>query len=525
MSCDALSRRGLLKGAAGAGIASAALRSWPARGLETAGGGRLLPLAELAGIVTRVSQPTDRVAHLLHRVTFGIRPGELERARQMGIEAWLDEQLHPERIDDSAVDAQVAALFPTLGKSAQELYDIAEEQDDGGYSVAMELKRATLYRALFSQRQLFEVTVEFWNNHFSMYHFKDDVSVLKTVDDREVSRKLAFGRFRDLLLASAHSPAMMVYLDNEDNVADGPNENYARELMELHTVGVDAGYTQRDVHEVARCFTGWSVNYDGEGSDGEFLFYADAHDSGPKTVLGVAIAGGGGLLDGRRVLETLARHPACARFISTKLCRRFVADTPPASVVAKAAATFSATGGDIRAVLRTILLSDEFFASAGQKLRRPYEFHLAALRTLNVQVATADGLDNLIWPLYPLGQVPFEWEPPNGYPDVGTAWANTNGLLNRWNLASALALNWFDGVTVPIRGLAGRTRAKTPAQFVDAVAGLLLQRGLDQPDRARLIDYVGQGRPADGRVAPWYLNQQAPGLVALILGSPYFQWR
>jgi hypothetical protein len=528
MSSDVLSRRELLKGTAGAGIASAMfLRPWPAQGLETGEPTRLLPVKELAGITARFSQSTDRVAHLLHRTTFGVRPGELERARQMGIEAWLDEQLHPERIDDSAVEAQVAALFPTLGKSAQELYDIAEEADDGGYSVAMELKRATLYRALFSKRQLYETMVEFWNNHFSMYHFKDDVAVLKTVDDRTVSRPLAFGRFRDLLLASAHSPAMMVYLDNESNVADGPNENYARELMELHTIGSDAGYTQTDVREVARCLTGWTVDYDGEGTDGEWVFNADAHDPGPKTVLGVAIAGGNpGALDGRRVLETLARHPACARFISNKLCRRFVADVPPPALVARAAAAFSSTGGDIRAVLRTILLADEFFAAAEQKLRRPYEFLVAALRALGVTQVTPDGLDNLIYSLYPLGQVPFEWEPPNGYPDVGAAWANTNGLLNRWNLASALTLGWFgDGVLVPVRGIVARSGAKTSAQLVDAMASLFLQRRLDEPDRARLIDYVAQGRPAGARVPGWYLNRQAPGLIALILGSPYFQWR
>jgi uncharacterized protein (DUF1800 family) len=523
MSTDALSRRGLLKGA-GVAAAVSAFR-WPAEALAAAEPARLLPVEELKGIAPRISQPVDRVALLLRRVTFGVRPEELDRARGMGIAAWLDEQLHPETLDDSETDAQVAALFPTLGKSAQELFDIAEQAEDGGWSVALELKRATLYRALYSKRQLYEVMVEFWNNHFSMYHFKDDVSTLKTVDDRAVARQHALGRFADLLRASAHSPAMMVYLDNEDNVADGPNENYARELMELHTIGVDAGYTQADVHEVARCFTGWTVDYNGEGTDGEFLFDADSHDFWPKTVLGVPISGGDpGMRDGQRVLTILASHPACARFISAKLCRRFVADTPPPSLVDKAAATFTATEGDIRAVLRTILISSEFFQSAGQKLRRPYEFHLAALRTLNAGVSTVDGLDNLIWPLYPMGQVPFEWEPPNGYPDVGAAWANTNGLLNRWNLASALVLGWLDGVSVPVR-LAGSTGAKTPAQFVDAVAVLLLQRKLDEPDRSRLIDYVAQGRPADGQVPPWYLNQQAPGLLALILGSPYFQLR
>ncbi len=525
MSSEPLSRRGLLKGAAGAGAAAALLRSWPAEALEARARARLLPAGELKAIVSRLAATTDPAIHLLHRATYGVPPGELDRARWMGYVAWLDEQLHPETIDDSAVDADIAALFPTLTQSAQDLFDLSGQRDDGGYSVAMELKRATLYRALFSKRQLYEMMVEFWNNHFSMYHFKDDVSVLKTIDDRTVARANALGTFQDLLSASAHSPAMMVYLDNASNVADGPNENYARELMELHTIGVGAGYTQTDVHEVARCFTGWTVDYNGEGTDGEFLFDPDSHDPGPKQVLGVAIAGGDpGSLDGRRVLAALARHPACATFISTKLCRHFVADVPPPSVVAKAAATFTATGGDIRAVLRTLLLSDEFFASAGQKLRRPYEFLLAALRPLGPR-PTLDGLDELIYSLSPLGQVPFEWEPPNGYPDAGAAWANTNGMLNRWNLASALVLNWFDGVTVPVRGLVTAAAPKTSARLVDAMAALLLQRPFEPADRNLLIQYVGQGRPGSQRVPLWYLNQQAPGLIALILGSPYFQWR
>ncbi len=527
MGSEPLSRRGLLRGTAGAVAAAAFLESWPARAFAAASQpqSRRLSAAELEQLVTRVSAPTDPVAHLLHRTTFGVPPGELDRARGMGIEAWLDEQLHPETIDDSAVDAALAAQYPTLGQTAQQLFDLSAPLNDGGYSVAMELKRATVYRHLFSKRQLFEVMVELWNNHFSMYHFKDDVSVLKTVDDRAVSRALAFGRFADLLAASAHSPAMMIYLDNASNVADGPNENYARELMELHTIGVGSAYTQTDVHEIARCFTGWTVDYNGQGTDGNFLFDPDSHDSGPKTVLGTAIAGGDpGALDGRRVLAILARHPACATFISTKLCRHFVADTPPASVVAKAVATFTASGGDLRAVMKTILLSDEFYASAGQKLRRPYEFVIAAVRTLGPQ-PTDDGIQNLIWSLYPLGQVPFEWEPPNGYPDVGAAWANTNGMLNRWNVASALVLNWFDGVPVPIRGIVAAAASRTSARFVDAMASRFLQRPLDPPDRTLLIDYVAQGRAGSARVAPWYLNQQAPGLIALILGSPYFQWR
>jgi len=224
------------------------------------------------------------------------------------------------------------------------------------------------------------------------------------------------------------------------------------------------------------------------------------------------------------VLDLLSTHPACARFISLKLCRHFVNDVPPTSLVDKVAATFRSTDGDIKSVLRTLFLADEFYAAAESKLKRPYEWLVSALRALGAKIANSDGLDQMVYSLYALGQVPFEWESPNGYPDVGVAWANTNGLLNRWNYGAALALGWFDQVGIDTR-LAGRTGAKTIGAFVDGVAQILVQRTLDPADRARLVEYVGEGRPATATVAGWYLNQRAPALVALLMGSPYFQWR
>lgn len=525
MRDEPMNRRKLLRGA-GAGIAAAALaRTVPALAIPL-NEGRRLPEKEMEALQAPFSVNTDRVAHLLHRTTYGVRSGELERARTMGMEAWLDEQLDPESIDDSATDAALEARFPSLGLSAPELLALSDEREDGGWENALELKKATLFRALTSQRQLNEVMVEFWNNHFSVYHFKDVCADLKTVEDREVIRPRALGRFRDLLQASAKSPAMLYYLDNYANVADGPNENYGRELMELHTIGVDAGYTQEDVVAVARCFTGWTMTiWEYNGKDGIYRFDRNSHDEGPKTVLGTRIPGGRpGHVDGKKVLDLLASHPACARFISAKLCRRFVADVPPASVVDKAVATFRATDGDVKAVLRTILTSDEFFAAADQKLKRPFEFVISALRTLGARV-DAEGIEQMIWPLYPLGQVPFEWEPPNGYPDVGAAWANTNGMLNRWNFSSALVLNWFGGVTVEVEKLVRRSQARTPAALVDAFAARLFQRGLDPADRDKLVAYVAENRPAGTRAPLWFLNEKAPGLLALLLSSPYFQWR
>ena len=531
MSHEALTRRDLFRGTS-AGLAvglfsglqpEAAEASPSVSGLKP----KFLPLSELSSLQAPFSQSTDRVAHLLHRTGYGVRRGELEAARALGVEGWLDQQLDPEGIDDRAVESAVEDLFPSLRLSAPELLALSDEREDGGWENAMELKRATLYRALFSKRQLYEVMVEFWTNHFSIYHFKDVCSDLKTVDDRDVIRPHALGRFRDLLHASAKSPAMLYYLDNYANVADGPNENYARELMELHTIGVDAGYTQQDVEEVARCFTGWTITiWQYNGQDGLYRYDRRLHDEGPKTVLGQAIRGGRpGALDARKVLDILASHPACARFISFKLCRRFVSDNPPASIVDAAAATFRATDGDIKAVLRTILTSDEFFAAAEQKLKRPFEFLISALRSMDARVKAPEGLDSLVWMLYPLGQVPFEWEPPNGYPDAGGAWANTNGLLNRWNVGSILTLNWWDGLTVPVRALVKATRATTPAQLVDGFAQMLLQRGLDAPDRERLIAFTTLDRSPTAPAPGWFLNRQAPALLALLLGSPYFQWR
>jgi uncharacterized protein (DUF1800 family) len=295
--------------------------------------------------------------------------------------------------------------------------------------------------------------------------------------------------------------------------------------MELHTIGVDAGYTQNDVAEVARCFTGWTIDWRELGTDGDYYYDPGTHDEGPKTVLGSLIAGGRpGFVDGRKVLDLLSTHPACARFISTKLCRHFVGDVPPEALVAKVTATFTATDGDIKSVLRTLFLADEFYSAPEAKLKRPYEWLVSGLRGMGAKISTIDGLDQMLYSLYGLGQVPFEWELPNGYPDLGVSWANTNGLLNRWNMGAALSLGWFDQVGIDTR-LAGRTGAKTVGAFVDAVAQMLIQRPLDPADRSRLVDYVGEGRAANANVAGWYLNRRAPVLLALLLGSPYFQWR
>jgi uncharacterized protein (DUF1800 family) len=369
--------------------------------------------------------------------------------------------------------------------------------------------------------------VDFWSNHFSIFAGKTDCRWLKTVDDRDVIRKHAFGKFGDLLSASAHSPAMLVYLDNQLNVKGVANENYAREVMELHTLGVDGGYTQKDVAELARALTGWTVRparrsgaFGGmDYSDaGTFVFEPSRHDNAAKRVLGVDLPANGGINDVLKIVDVLAQHPATARYVSRKLATRFVSDTPPDALVQRAAQTFAQTNGDIRAVLGVILHSDDFKNSFAQKIKRPFELVASAARALDLQ---ADNVRALSTTVRLMGQGLFLHTTPDGYPDVGAAWINTSALLARWNFALALAYNRVPRAKVDLAALiAARTTAlKTTSQVVDFWANALLHRAFPETDRQKLIAAVGGN--ASANIDPTRL----PELVALILASPHFQYR
>lgn len=462
--------------------------------------------------------PPEPALHALQRLTFGARPGDLERVRALGVDGFIAEQLQPEAIDDSAAEASVAAAFSTLALGPADLLELEPAQ------VARELKAATVVRALASRRQLLERMVEFWSDHFSVYHGDGPVALLKTVDDREVIRRHALGRFRDLLGASAKSPAMLFYLDNYANTVAGPNENYSRELMELHTLGVGGGYTEADVREVARCFTGWTVALR-EALRGRFVFNPFAHDFGPKEALGLVFPARVGVEEGERVLDRLASDPATARHLATKLCRRFVADDPPAAVVDAAVLTFEATDGDLREVMRTILTAGEFAAAADAKVKRPFGVLCSALRALDAEVEPQAAGRALLAVLQRMGHLPFDWHPPNGFPDVAGAWVNTNGLLNRWNLGVALGANALPGVRVDLGELVAQAGAASSNALVDVVAERLLHRPLDPGDRATLVAYAADGQPADRLLSAAALQRKVPGLLGLVLDSPYFQWR
>lgn len=446
----------------------------------------------------------------LSRMTFGPRPEDRARATEVGLAAWIEEQLAYESIDDASLTWRLQD-FETLTLSATELLDWSEGlfDDVDQQSVPRELVRASLLRQTYSRRQLYEVMVEFWSDHFNISTEKDDCFFLKTVDDREVIRPQALGRFRDLLWGSAHSPAMLFYLDNQVNHKQHPNENYAREVMELHSLGVEGGYTQQDVMELARCLTGWTVK--DAFWRGDFTFNPDVHDPGPKTVLGVTIEPEG-QREAERVIERLAAHPATARFIAFKLARRFIADDPPENLVMKGAEAFRKNDGDIRAVLRVLLLDGVAVAASPltPKFKRPVDFVVSALRLLNAQT---DAGPELLEVLARLGQVPFRWPTPDGYPQVSAPWMGN--LQPRWQLALALARNAITGTHIDLPKLVDASGADGITELMGQMSALMLGAPLPETTRDHLLNSL---KPVDEADLPAIL-------VAGLIASPAFQWR
>jgi len=500
------------------------------------------------------------IIHVLNRVTFGARAADLDRVRASGIAAYIDEQLHPERIDDAALAPRLAPLtaatiatktfatdyYKPMMTARQELAaqqrppsaasstapppaylrwhllpvaavslpgeprrmtvvtQPAVTPEEARFQYANQrafdaLQAEKLLRAVYSERQLEETLTDFWFNHFNVDSRKIEERPATAAYERDVIRPRVLGRFRDLLEATAKSPAMLLYLDNwlsaapQKGTPRGLNENYARELLELHTLGVDGGYTQRDVVEVARCFTGWTMTdpHDGLG----FAFKPAMHDRGEKRVLGRRIKAGGGvpgagapggIADGEAVLDILARHPSTARFIATKLARRFVADAPPQRLVDRAARTFRRTDGDLREVMRTILISPEFFDAAARraKVKSPFEYVVSALRATGAEVRDARPFVNTI---ASLGEPLYQYQPPTGYPDFARTWINTGTLVGRLNFANAVASNGLNAAS------ADRERAEA--------------------DLRRLLPDVDP--PA----------ASAPARIALLIGAPAFQRR
>lgn len=442
----------------------------------------------------------------LSRLTFGPRVEERARFAEIGLQAFIEEQLAFDSIDDFDCDILLRP-FKTLSMDANEIEGVTNQLFDGydRERPIRELRQATLLRQIYSKRQLYEVMVEFWSDHFNIFIEKEPLFYLKTVDDREVIRKHALGNFRDLVWASAHSPAMLVYLDNHVNEKSHPNENYARELMELHTLSVNGGYTQSDVMELARCLTGWTVKE--HFWFGEFTFNKDLHDEGAKNVLGLAIQPNG-QSEAEQVIERLVTHPSTAHFIATKLTRRFIADEPPQAIVEKAAQTFLNTKGDIKSVLRVILLDG--LALAQPKYKRPANFIASALRLTNAH--TEGALEDYF---IRMGQPYFGMPTPDGYPDVSAPWESN--LMPRWQFAFELMRNEIDGTKNNLKHLLDVASTGILQDDVDSLTSLLLGAPLERFERDGLIASV---HSADA--VP---EETLQILAAGILASPAFQWR
>ena len=649
----------------------------------------------------------QRILHVLNRMGFGARPGDVERVRAMGVDNYIAQQLYPEKIDDTATEAKLKNLeslrmttaelyekYPQPGQLLQQLQrrgalpaelaaaqqartkaganattTAASSPNTGGTTsgemqgpstaktaeaapkpatpanndgnpmnnpeyrravfeyykennlrpaqfIIGELQMARILRAVYSERQLQEVMVDFWTNHFNVFAGKGADRWFLTAYDRDTIRPHTLGKFYDLLLADAQSPAMLFYLDNVQSVSPnaqppqqrparplaqllrmsnnpqqqqpqqqqrrGINENYARELMELHTLGVDGGYTQKDVQEVARCFTGWTVlqprgggaaamaimGREGRDTAGTFMFRPFAHDNGEKTVLGHKIPAGGGIKDGLMVLDILAHNPSTAKFIATKLVRHFVSDEPPPALVDRVAQTFMKSDGDIREMLKTIFSSAEFNSPEAYraKIKRPFELVVSAMRTTG---ADTNGGPQLHQWIARMGQPLYGFQTPNGYSDVAENWVNTGALLERMNFALALVSNRIPGSRVDLSRFISANSEKNAIdknEVLDRFIAVIVGGEISAQTRETLLKQLGdemtlppsppatqiasnnapanpfetgfqmgvgftvpgqqQGPPRQQQlaaVAPAAFNNLVVRMVGLILGSPEFQ--
>ncbi|HEY1912900.1 MAG TPA: DUF1800 domain-containing protein [Vicinamibacterales bacterium] len=535
-----------------------------------------IAVSAISAQATTFPKDDQAIVHVLNRVAFGPAPGNVERVRGMGLQRYIDEQLRPERIADPAMASRLGGLTTTRMSSHEifQQYEVpqlqaraakkqnakgnADGQDQASKtppdpvqqranSVVAELAEQKVLRAVYSERQLQEVLTDFWFNHFNIDARKGRDKFLLTEYERDTIRPHVLGKFRDLLGATAKSPAMLFYLDNwmsadpngphptmtqgrmvrgpfggrtylpptakpaaqGKNAPKGLNENYGRELMELHTLGVDGGYTQKDVTEVARAFTGWTIEPPRQGIG--FKFEPRIHDNGQKVVLGHVIKAGGGESDGEEVLDILARQPATAHFISTLLVRRFVSDTPPPALVDRAAARFHDTDGDLGEVMRTILTSPEFLSPEAYraKVKTPFEFVVSALRATGADVADARVL---VRELQQLGMPLYQCQPPTGYKDTGDAWVNTGALVSRMNFALRLSNNQVPRVTV----------VSLQSSVFGPAAG---NSGQGEVDADAAIAKLLSGNASDSTRATIAKATTAPQMAALTLGSPEFQRR
>ncbi len=452
--------------------------------------------------------PSGLLVKLIRRLTYGFSTAELTHANAVGYQNYLEYQLNPQLINDDACTARLASM-PTLTMPAFQLFAINPIALNGV------VQEAAIVRAIYSKRQLYERMVELWCDHFSIDWHKGSCDYLKPIDDREVIRPNALGNFGTLLRASAHSPAMLEFLDNAYSTASAPNENYARELMELYTLGTPGNFTEQDVREVARCFTGWGYTpITPLPGAGVFRFDPTKHDNGPKVIFAntpqqVNIAPGGMEADGDRVLTALINHPATARFVARKIASWLIRENPPARLVDAVAATYIATNGDIKSMVRAAM-QPAFLAAAPPKYKRPFQFIVSCVRAVPTEMP--DGFD-IRQVLMQVGQSAFERPTPDGYPDSAAAWMGN--ILPRWNFGFLTAANWMSAVTMDVFSFFGN-RQSTPDILAELVDQGIFGGELPPHEKNLLREFCHY----DGNLDV----TQMKDLVGLAFATPTFQW-
>ena len=526
----------------------------------------------------------EAISHALDRLGYGARPGDIERVRHLGLENWITKQLHPETLNDKAVENRLAdyltismsatALlqeYPQANVAAKRLGITQDEYnkrvqdalhppqgtraapDKRPQVILNELMMAKLVRAIYSERQLQEQLTDFWFNHFNIFANKDQDIFLVGAYERDGIRPYTLGKFRDMLSATAHHPAMLIYLDNwvsADAAAierakqatpeqkrawkdlpgygnkRGLNENYGRELMELHTLGVDGGYSQQDVISVAKCFTGWTVR-DPQNKP-EFVFDPRIHDAAPKVVLGKKIKDGG-VRDGEKILDLLTAQKATAHHLSYELAEHFVSDQPPAALVDRMAKTFQKTKGDLRETMRTMIYSPEFWSrdSYRAKIKTPFELVASAARALGADV---DAPTYLVGWVERIGEPLYRCQPPTGYKDDAATWVNTGALLSRLNFALTLATNKVRGASVDLTSRLGDDVSGDPSQAMDRAVDVFLGGQISAASRATLEKDTSDPKLLNAKLGdaarPNPPQKMDIGtMTGLVLGTPEFQRR
>jgi uncharacterized protein (DUF1800 family) len=494
-----------------------------------------LQLSESTAKATPAPVPS-LAAHAANRLLYGPRQGDVAAIESQGYEAFLAQHLNPGAINDSACDALLAALpRETLSETWAQLYDRRSLPNWNNVILPFnQTRHATVVRRASSRRQLYERLVEFWHDHFSIYGLEFIVASLFPKWD-ETIRQHALGNFRAFLEATAAHPCMLYYLDNYISTNAGPNENYAREVFELHTLGrmnyqTQGGYVDDDVYESSRCFTGWTFERSGtDPNRGQFKYVHEQHDRFMKWVLGQRIPNDQApLKDGRDVLDLIAFHPGTARHIAWKLAQRFIADEPPASIVDSTAAVFSNFKDDpaqIRKTLEHLLSSEEFKAEEHRavKFKRPADWLISTMRALNIAYPLHD---SFFWDFNNMGHRFFEWRSPDGPPDVTRKWATSNGLLQRWNYIFRVASGWWsgNGYTLNVSGRMPADR-ETAREIVQWWVDNLIQRPVSSATMNGLIDFIAEGRNPDLRLPASQIESKVHYLAAVIVMTPEFQRR